>query len=107
MKIDYVYKICTKKEWDILKNNKFWKGTKIDIEDGFIHLSNREQVNKTLNKYFSKQKNLVLITLKTDLLKNLIWEKSKNGEIFPHLYSNLLIENVFDCKEIIGDQHLV
>ena len=37
---------------------------------------------------------------------NLIWEKSTNGEKFPHLYSNLQIDNVIDSKEIIGDQHL-
>ena len=50
-RIDYVYKICTKQEWDILKQKKSWDGSKSDIEDGFIHLSNKEQVNQTLKKY--------------------------------------------------------
>ena len=58
MRIDYVYKICTKQEWDILKQKKSWDGSKSDIEDGFIHLSNREQVNQTLKKYYMGEKNL-------------------------------------------------
>ena len=105
-RIDYVYKICTKQEWDILKQKKSWDGSKNDIEDGFIHLSNKEQVNQTLKKYYVGQKNLFLLVLKVDTLTKLVWEKSTNGEIFPHLYSKLDIESVLDSKEIIGDQHL-
>ena len=56
MRIDYVYKICTKKEWNFFKEKKTWHGSNKDIEDGFIHLSDREQVNQTLKKYFSNQK---------------------------------------------------
>ena len=106
MKVEYVYKICTKDEWNTFKENKFWKGSKNDIEDGFIHLSNKEQVNKTLKRYYSNQKNLILLIIKTDTLKNIIWEKSTNGDKFPHLYSDLNIECVLDSKEIIGDQYL-
>ena len=67
---------------------------------------NREQVNKTLKRYYSNQKNLILLIIKTDNLKNIIWEKSTNGDKFPHLYSDLNIECVLDSKEIIGDQYL-
>ena len=105
-RIDYVYKICTKQEWDILKQKKSWNGSKSDIEDGFIHLSNREQVNQTLKKYYMGEKNLFLLIIKVDTLKELVWEKSTNGEKFPHLYSKLDLESVIDSKEIIGDQHL-
>ena len=106
MRIDYVYKICTKKECNFFKENKTWQGSNKDIEYGFIHLSNREQVNKTLKRYYSNQKNLILLIIKTDTLKNIIWEKSTNGDKFPHLYSDLNIECVLDSKEIIGDQYL-
>ena len=106
MRIDYVYKICTKKEWYNFKQKKFWNGSNKDTEDGYIHLSNRAQINQTLKRYFSNEKNLILLTLKTNTLENLIWEKSSNGENFPHLYSNLKLENVLDNKEITGDQRL-
>ena len=106
MRIDYIYKICTKKEWETLKKKKFWQGSKKDIEDGFIHLSNREQLNKTLKKYYYNDKNLILLTLKADTLTKLVWERSSDNEMFPHLYSNLKLDSVLDCKKIIGDQHL-
>tara|TARA_Y100000816_G_C25659559_1_gene350220 strand:- start:139 stop:462 length:324 start_codon:yes stop_codon:yes gene_type:complete len=106
MRIDYLYKICTKKEWVFFKKKKSWQGSDNDIKDGFIHLSSREQVNQTLKRYFKNQTNLILLILKTENLNNLIWEKSTNGQEFPHLYSNLKIENIIDSKEIIGDQHL-
>ena len=105
MRIDYVYKICTKDEWDNFKQKKSWEGSKNDINDGFIHLSDRDQVNKSLKRYFSNQKNLILLIIKTDTLLNLVWEESTNGEKFPHLYSNLHIDNVLDSREIIGDQY--
>ena len=101
---DFVYKICTKNEWHNFKEIKLWQGTKKDIEDGFIHFSNIDQVEKTLKKYYSDQKNLFLLKIKTSKLEKLIWEDSGNGEKFPHLYSSLNIENVVDQKEIIDSQ---
>ena len=106
MREDYVYKICTKKEWNDFKYIKSWNGTEKDIKDGFIHLSKKDQVKQTLNRYFLKQKDLILLVLKTENLKNLIWEKSTDGDRFPHLYSNLELDNIIASKEIIGDQHL-
>ena len=102
--MDFVYKICTKNEWHNFKEIKLWQGTKKDIEDGFIHFSNIDQVEKTLKKYYSDQKNLFLLKIKTSKLEKLIWEDSGNGEKFPHLYSSLNIENVVDQKEIIDSQ---
>ncbi len=104
--MDFVYKICTKNELDNFREIKLWQGTKKDIEDGFIHFSNKDQVEKTLKKYYSDQKNLFLLKIKTSKLEKLIWEDSGNGEKFPHLYSSLNIENVVDQKEIIDSQRL-
>ncbi len=104
--IDFVYKICTKKELDNFKEIKLWQGTKKDIEDGFIHFSNKDQVETTLKKYYSDQKNLVLLKIKTNKLEKLVWEDIGNGEKFPHLYSTLSIDNVVDEKEITDFQRL-
>ena len=99
--MDFVYKICTKNEWYNFKEIKLWQGTKKDIEDGFIHFSNKDQVEKTLKKYYSDQKNLVLLKIKTNKLEKLVWEDIGNGEKFPHLYSTLDIVNVEDEFELI------
>ena len=38
--------------------NKFYAGSQKDVEDGFIHLSTKNQLNKTLTKYFRGEKKL-------------------------------------------------
>ena len=43
MDFDFVYKICTKSEWLIAKQNNKFIGTKKDITDGFIHFSKKNQ----------------------------------------------------------------
>lgn len=92
--IKFVYKICTESEWLNFKKKKFFHGTKKDLFDGYIHMSNKHQIKKTLRKHFFKKKNLILLKIKTPKLKNLIWERLKGDEFFPHLYSNLNIKNV-------------
>mgnify|MGYP001238680421 CR=1 FL=1 len=90
----FVYKICNLSEWSSLKKNKLFCGTKKDLIDGFIHLSNKKQVKKTLKKHFLNQDKLILLKIETTKLKKLVWEKSPDGALFPHLYSYLNIRYV-------------
>ena len=99
--IKYVYKICSRTEWDSIKKNGQFLGTKKDILDGYIHFSNKDQVQSTLKKYFFSQDQLVLLKVETSYLKNLIWEKSTNGIQFPHLYSFLDVKNIKNVYKII------
>ena len=73
------------------KSKRIWtySGSSKDIEDGFIHFSAEEQVKGTLEKYYSKQNNLVLLKVETLKLDHLIWEQASDGNMFPHLYSSL------------------
>ena len=79
------------------KNKKF-TGTKKDKEDGFIHFSDKKQVQGTLKKYYFKQKDLILLKIETFKLDNLVWEQASDGDMFPHLYSSFDISNV--CNEL-------
>ena len=94
MHFKFVYKICYKSEWKKSKINGKFYGTKKDKSDGYIHFSNKDQVKTTLVKYFSKEKNLILLKINTLKLNNLIWEQSSDGNLFPHLYSDLELSNV-------------
>ena len=81
-----------------------YSGSYKDIEDGFIHFSGEDQLKETLEKYYSKQKNLVILKVETLKLDHLIWEQASNGNMFPHLYSSLDLTNVVDEYEIkIGE----
>ena len=97
MEADFIYKILSKSEFETLKNNNHFEGTKKDIEDGFIHFSKKNQISGTLKKYFSKQKDLILLKIEVSKIEDLVWEQSSDGNIFPHLYSTFDISSV--CNE--------
>ena len=100
MNFKFIYKICTKSELKEAKDKKKFEGSKKDLDDGFIHFSGEEQVKETLKKYYSNQKDLLLLKVDTLKLDHLIWEQASDGNMFPHLYSSLDLSNVVDEFEI-------
>ena len=101
MNLKYIFKIIDKGEWQKVKESGSYSGSSKDIKDGFIHFSAEEQVKGTLEKYYSKQINLVLLKVETLKLDHLIWEQASDGNMFPHLYSPLNLSNVTDEFEIL------
>jgi uncharacterized protein (DUF952 family) len=96
----YIFKIIDADEWQKVKKSGTYLGSSKDIQDGFIHFSGEEQVEETLEKYYSKKKNLVLLKVYTIKLDHLIWEQASDGNMFPHLYSSLDLSNVVEDFEI-------
>ena len=105
MDFKYVYKICTIDEWNHAKKNGQFKGTKKDIEDGFIHFSDRKQIKGTLNKFFFQKDNLILLKVDASKLKNLIYEQISDGSMFPHLYDSFDSSNVISEDKIELDEN--
>ena len=71
MNLKYIFKIIDVKEWRKVKQSATYLGSSKDIKDGYIHFSGEDQVKGTLEKYYLKQDNLVLLkveTLKLDFL---------------------------------------
>ena len=100
MNFKFVYKICTKSEWQKIKDKGQLIGLKKDLEDGYIHFSGEDQVEGTLKKFYTNQKDLILLKVDTLKLDHLLWEQASDGNMFPHLYSALDISNVIDEFEI-------
>ena len=100
MNLKYIFKIIDVKEWQKVKQSEIYLGSSKDIEDGYIHFSGEDQVKGTLEKYYSKQENLILLKVETLKLDHLIWEQASDGNMFPHLYSSLDLSNVVDEFEI-------
>ena len=61
MNLKYIFKIVDIDEWKKAKDSGTYSGSSKDIEDGYIHFSGEDQVKGTLEKYYSKQENLVLL----------------------------------------------
>ena len=103
MNFKFIYKICTKSELKEAKDKQEFKGSKKDLEDGFIHFSGKEQVDGALKKYYLNQKELILLKVDTLKLDHLVWEQASDGNMFPHLYSLLDLSNVVDEFDITLD----
>lgn len=85
-----IYKIVTTKEWDEALELGVFKGAPVDLADGYIHFSTREQVVETAEKHFKGQHPLLLIAFGADQFgDSLKWEPSRGGALFPHLYATL------------------
>lgn len=79
-------------------------GAGIDLTDGYIHFSAAHQVVKTAAKYFSGQTDLVLVSVvPAKLGDDLRWEPSRDGDLFPHLYAKLQLQNVDSVCELPVD----
>ena len=100
MELKFIYKICTKSDWWEIKKKSEYKGSKKDLEDGYIHFSGEDQVKGTIKKFYQNQKDLILLKVDAFKLKNLLWEQASDGNMFPHLYSSLDVSNVVDEIEI-------
>ena len=90
-----IYKICTASEWREAERAGAYRGSAVDIKDGFIHFSTAEQAAETAAKWFAGQRNLVLVAVDPDALGDkLKWEPSRGGALFPHLYGELELKAV-------------
>ena len=86
---NYVYRVFRKKELEEFRKSKSFRGNKLDINSGFIHLCTDKQINETINKYFKTEQTYIVKFKISDLKDSLRWEKSRNDEIFPHYYGTL------------------
>lgn len=85
-----VYKIAPRASWDEARAAGVFAGARVDLADGFIHLSSAAQVRETARRHFAGQDDLVLVAIDADALgAALVWEPSRGGDLFPHLYGPL------------------
>lgn len=87
---DTVYKIATRDQWQEAERSGAFKGAPIDLADGYIHFSTAEQSVETAAKHFAGQDDLLLVAVDAPALgEALVFEPSRGGDLFPHLYGDL------------------
>ena len=89
-----IYKILRAGEWREFRTIGTTVGAPVDIQDGYIHFSTAEQARETARKHFAGAADLELVAVEADRLTALRWEPSRGGALFPHLYAQLLMEDV-------------
>jgi uncharacterized protein (DUF952 family) len=85
-----VYKIVPETLWQEARQNGVFKGAAIDLTDGFIHFSTAVQARETAARHFAGQPGLMLVAVDSAALGDkLVFEPSRGGDLFPHLYGEL------------------
>jgi len=83
-------KILTKPEFQDLSRAGTFAGSPDDARDGFIHLCTQEQLPDTLRVHFEGKGEVVVLELDPERLSpHLVFEPSRGGALFPHLYRPL------------------
>lgn len=97
--MNLIYKIAPASLWREAQEKSRFEGSAVDLADGFIHFSTRDQVEETVRKWFAGQADLMLIGVDPARLGTALrYETSRGGALFPHLYGVLALEAVVLAK---------
>jgi uncharacterized protein (DUF952 family) len=90
-----IYKICPAALWCEAERAGAFRGSAVDLRDGYIHLSTAGQVAETAAKHFAGETDLVLVAVDVAAVgERLRWEVARDGAPFPHLYGELDVRAV-------------
>ena len=101
-----IYKIFRADEWSRLQADGASDGAPIDVQDGFVHFSTAEQAAETAAKHFAGVEGLTLLACNADAMgKDLRWEVSRGGALFPHLYRQIRMTDAVWSRPLPFDGH--
>jgi uncharacterized protein (DUF952 family) len=84
------FKVFTVEQWTGFVTDQEFAGAPVDLTDGFIHLSAADQLEETIRRHFP---GMDIHVVEIDLSAYgdaVVWEKSRGGALFPHLYGQPL-----------------
>jgi len=88
------YKVLTADQMRALEADHF-EGAPVDLADGYIHLSTRDQLTETVDKHFAGQADLWVAAIDLEALgASVKWEESRGGALFPHIHGPMPLETV-------------
>ena len=94
-----IIKMLRAAEWAQFQEMRVFAGSPDDLRDGYIHISTPEQTPGTLAKWFAGEDGVVALRLDADALAgDLKWEASRGGQLFPHLYRPLRLDEVIEVR---------
>ncbi|NVP54899.1 DUF952 domain-containing protein [Mycoplana rhizolycopersici] len=92
---EIIYKIVPTSLWQSAREKGSFEGAPVDLADGFIHFSTAAQAPETAAKHFAGQSDLLLVAIDGAALgAALVYEPSRGGQLFPHLYGALPLDAV-------------
>lgn len=96
-----IYKIVPEELWQAAEAAGQFDGAAIDLTDGYIHFSTAKQAVRTAELHFAGQTGLLLVAVSAEKLGDkLVYEPSRGGDLFPHLYGPLALSAVLWQKPL-------
>jgi uncharacterized protein (DUF952 family) len=90
-----IYKILPAPLWDEAQRTGIFRGSEVDLRDGYIHFSTRKQAAETAARHFAGRRDLMLLHVDANALGDALkWEPARGGALFPHLYAPLQVAHV-------------
>ena len=96
-----IYKILDAAAWREAAAAGVFKGSPVDLADGFIHFSTAAQVEESAARHRAGQSGLLLLAVEAARLGDALrWEPSRGGQLFPHLYGPLPLTAVVAVHDL-------
>ncbi len=90
-----VYHIARAEDWARAEATSRYAGSTLCRADGFIHFSSPHQVAGTLATFFADADGLVLLAAEAAALGDgLQWEPGPGGDVYPHYYGALAVDQL-------------
>ena len=87
--MDLIYHITALDWWNKFSKEDHYRSPTLS-EEGFIHCSKLHQVDGVLKRYYTNEKDLLLLHINpSDLTSPLKFELTTNGEVFPHVHGTI------------------
>jgi len=87
--MDLIYHITALDWWNKFSKEDHYRSPTLS-EEGFIHCSKLHQVDGVLKRYYTNEKDLLLLHINpSDLTSPLKFELPTNGEVFPHVHGTI------------------
>jgi uncharacterized protein (DUF952 family) len=87
-----IFKILSPSQWEEFQLSGYFKGTEIDIADGYIHSAYADQCEHVLNRFFKNVRPLVLVEIHPELLLDSTVKlevDETSGISYPHIYGGV------------------
>ncbi|MDB5035352.1 MAG: hypothetical protein JWQ98_2593 [Chlorobi bacterium] len=97
-----IYHITLIPDWEAARGGDEYTAASLGTE-GFIHCSEREQVERSLNRFYHDRPIVLLLGIDPALLANELKYEAAHGEIFPHIYGPLNINAVRTVETMVRE----
>lgn len=88
-----IYHIALSDAWEAANLSGEYVADSISTE-GFIHCSTKEQVERSMNRFFAGRDEVLLLAIDPERLKSELKYEPAHGEDFPHIYGPLNVDAV-------------